>query len=124
MSEPTTVHTVEMLIDEGVVSSPTLTCSDPDLCNTVFTEGDWESAFACRCVGLDCDCRIGDHNGCEEYGAWIENVGEECRSVPVEGCGYMAWFSNSQMEMASDVKVTGQVRFEWDAECPTMRSAT
>jgi len=59
----------------------------------VFEEGDWPDTNTCRCTqeANDCsDCRDGDHGGCGFYGMWIEEVGAECRSQLVDGCGVKA----------------------------------
>jgi hypothetical protein len=56
----------------------------------VYEEGNWADAKTCRCTqeGNDCeDCAEADHACCGFYGGYIEEVGDECRCVPVDGCG-------------------------------------
>ena len=92
-------------------------CSDPENCGEVFTETDWPDLVTCRCKGLDCECRDGEHDSCYEYGYWIGDMGTACRMVPVEGCGLIVWFDElgeEAMSVWAGPKIRIEVTAEWE----------
>lgn len=58
-----------------------------------LTERKWPSDADCRCTDVACDCRVGDHGGCSEFGGIVEGIGGyECRCDRDDSeCWTQAW---------------------------------
>lgn len=96
-----------------------MVCSDPDNCEAVFEETKWPDEATCRCTDEKCDCRVGDHSGCADYGRYIVGLGPECRQAPVDGCGLTVWLDEGGEEVLDvwrGVSVEVPVKARWESD--------
>lgn len=101
-----------------------LECSDPENCDDVYDEGDWPDDVTCRCQESECECRIGEHDACYEYGYWISDLGPACRCVPWKGCGMQDWLHEAGIELLAEWKepviVRVPVKVLWEVDYPIL----